>query len=482
MGKENNNLSLFIFRRDLRLDDNTGLIKALAESDMVIPLFIFTPTQVSDANKFKSSNAIQFMIESLYDLDDQIRASNPKCQLWTKYGDELDVIKELHQKLHLSAIYINEDYTPYAIKRDTAIKNFCEDEGIYFNASTDILLLDNQNIQSKNGNPYHNFTLFYKKGLTFPIRKPNYNVGNNFKSPVKSFKKWQLPFVDKYLLDENFYQINNDLAEIGGRNNGLEIIKSITQFRDYQKTKNILSKPTTQISAHNKFGTVSIREVYYAFRKEKSGELCKNLYWRDFYYYVSVHFKQFYRYEHIFKQINNKSKFAWDNNSKYFKAWKDGKTGFPLVDAAMRQLNTIGFMHNRGRLVVAQFLTKDLLIDWKYGERYFGKKLVDVDRAQNVGNWNWAASYGLDSTQFLRIFNPWTQSKQFDPECTYIKKWVPELENVPPQHIHQWYKYYGDYPELNYPEPIVDHNKQRKKFIQFYKNYFVKVKKDKFKK
>lgn len=467
------NLSLFIFRRDLRINDNTGLIKALTESKYVIPLFILTPTQVSDSNKYKSSNAIQFMMESLYDLSQQIKDINQKCSLWITYGDEIDVIDEIDKQLKIDAIYLNEDYTPYAIFRDNKIKSYCKNNNIDLNISADILLADAHDIKSKNGNRYHNFTLFYKNLLKYPVRKPNYDILNNFKPLIPAFKKWKIHLMDKFLLDNNFYQINNQIAVFGGRTNAIEILKNIAKFKNYRKTKDYPIIPTTMLSAHNKFGTVSIREVYYAFRKEKTGDLCKNLYWRDFYYYVGIYFNQFYKYQHIFKK-NAKKNIKWENNNHYFNAWKNGKTGFPLVDATMRQLNTTGFMHNRGRLIVSQFLTKDLLVDWKYGEKYFSKKLVDIDRAQNVGNWNWSSSFGLDSTPFLRIFNTWTQSKLYDPDCEYIKKWIPELKNINPQHIHKWYEYYHDYPNVKYPKPIVDHNVRRKKFVEFYKSYFKK--------
>jgi len=265
---------------------------------------------------------------------------------------------------------------------------------------------------------------------------------------------------------------NDRLAVHGGRSIGLAIIDHIAKYKHYAEDKNFPSVPTTMLSAHNKFGTVSIREVYYAFRKEKTGELCKNLYWRDFYYYVSIYFNQFYKYEHMVKTIRSNSP-PWPNNRSFFNAWKKGMTGFPLVDAGMTELNATGFMHNRARLVVSEFLSKDLLIDWKYGEKYFSTKLVDIDRAQNLGNWNWSSSYGLDSTPFLRIFNPWSQSKKYDPECLYIKKWLPELKDVENNHIHQWYKYWDTYRDIGYPQPIVDHNDQRKKFKKFYRNYFV---------
>ena len=462
-------LSLFIFRRDLRIQDNTALNKALEESKIVIPLFIFTPAQVSDENKYKSSNAIHFMIESLYDLDHQIQFSNNRCQLWTIYSDEIDAIQKIMDHHTIDAIYLNQDYTPYAINRDRRIQKFCNKNNIHFHQFNDVLLLDTFDIYTNNGNPYYIFTQFYHKALKIPIRKPKRNNHHNFKPLTNKFKKWTIERIDHYLLSQNFYQINKNIAVNGGRKNAKKILIHILKFKKYNKIKDILSIKTTMLSAHNKFGTVSIREVYYSFQKTKNDDLLKNLYWRDFYYYVSTKFPNFYHYQHIKNPVK---KIKWENNFKHLNAWKSATTGFPIVDAAMRQLNTSGFMHNRGRLIVSQFLVKDLLINWKYGERYFSTKLVDIDRAQNVGNWNWSSSFGLDNTPFLRIFNPWTQSLQFDKNCEYIKHWIPELQGVPNDHIHRWYKYYSSYPEITYPKPIIDHNIQRKKFIKFYKHYF----------
>lgn len=464
--------SLFIFRRDLRLEDNTALNEAMMTSSHVIPLFIFSENQVSERNKYKSSNAIQFMVESLYDLDKQIRLINPKFCLWTCYGDEIKVIQKIFKIIDFTAIFINEDYTPYSQKRDGQIQRFCRQNRILYSAHTDILLSDTYDIYAKNGNPYHNFGLFLKKASKIKVRRPQYIKFNNFVKLPSQLKHCQLKLIDKYLLSHNYYRPNEHIAITGGRINALHILQNINQFKKYSTTRDYPAYPTTMLSAHNKFGTVSIREVYKAFTKEKTRQLIRNLYWRDFYYYVSIHFPTFYQYRHIFKPTSGNVK--WENNRLFFKAWSNGRTGFPLVDAAMRQINTTGFMHNRARLVVSQFLTKDLLIDWKYGERYFSKKLVDIDRAQNLGNWNWSASFGLDSTPFLRIFNPWTQSKKYDPDCKYIKYWIPELANVPNIHIHQWYKYYQQYNNIiDYPEPIIDHDKRQKKFRQFYKKYFV---------
>lgn len=464
--------SIFIFRRDLRLDDNTGLIKAMVSSKKVIPLFICTPTQLSDSNKYKSSNAIQFMIESLYDLNDQIKESNSKCTLWVTYGDEIAILKKIHTKIKYGAIYVNEDYTPYSILRDKSIKKFCKINNIDFNSSTDILLTDTLDTTAKNGNYYHIFTQFYNTSTKIPIRKPESNKETNFMPINSDFSTWKIGKIDKYLINKNFYEINPELAVNGGRFIGSKILSKMAKFKSYAKTHNTPIINTTRLSAHNKFGTVSIREVYFAFKnKAKSVDLCKQLYWRDFYYYIGVHFaKDFYQHKNI--RIESKDKIAWDNNKHNLKLWQNGNTGFPIVDAGMVELNISGFLHNRLRLIVSSFLVKDLLIDWKYGEEYFGKKLVDIDRAQNTGNWNWSSSFGLDSTPFLRILNPHTQSKTYDPECDYIKKWLPELADIEPKHLHQWDKYYKLYPKIKYPKPIIEHDAQRKLFIEYYNSNF----------
>ena len=345
--------------------------------------------------------------------------------------------------------------------------------------------MDRNDIYAANGNPYRIFTQFYNKASNLPIRKPIYKKYRNFISTSQKLKKFNLRNYKQIFLDKKFYQINDQLAIRGGRTGGIKILKNLGQFRKYGETRDMMSTDTTHLSPHNKFGTVSIREVYYAIKSAaKSSELCKQLYWRDFYYYVGVHFKGLYRHEHLTTKESNYQA-RWSFSSGHFKAWTNGLTGFPIVDAAMRELNETGFMHNRGRLIVSSFLVKDLLINWKYGERYFSHKLVDIDRAQNVGNWNWSSSFGLDSTPFLRILNPWTQSKEYDPNATYIKKWIPELWNVPADDIHNWYKSFHSYPQIvsiSYPKPIVVHSAQRTKFIAFYKKYFKKSSSKKLKK
>ena len=463
------NISLFIFRRDLRVIDNTALIAALRESNYVIPLFIFTPDQVSDKNKYKSSNAIQFMIESLYDLNRELNNG-----LWVNYGQVIDVIDDIMNIVEFDAIYINDDYTPYSIKRDNQIHNFCTSKNIDLNVYTDLLLLDTFEIYTGSGTKYGVFTMFYNKTKTMKIRKIDKSIYNNYLKPIKKYSKNNLESFDDFLLSNDYYRINNNIAVKGGRKNALKLLSNQELFTSYKKLREFPEFTTSMLSAHNKFGTVSIREVYKYFNKENTGLLVKQLYWRDFYYYISTHNKNFYKYQHTTK-ISNPDVKIWDNNKNMLKLWTKGKTGFPLVDASMRELNETGYIHNRCRMVVAEFLVKDLLIDWKYGEQYFSKQLVDVDRAQNLGNWNWSSSYGLDASSFIRVFNVWSQSEKYDPKCNYIRRWIPELENVPAKHIHNWYKFYDEYSEINYPKPIVDHSVQRKIFLERYKKYFKKI-------
>lgn len=468
-----NNLSLFIFRRDLRLDDNTGLISALRNSKSVIPLFILTPMQVSNVNVNKSSNAIQFMMESLIDLDKQIRFYKPTARLWVFYGDEVSVIKKIHNQCPLDGLHLNEDYTPYSIKRDKLIKNFCDGMNIAFYSYTDSLLLDTVEITTNNETYYKVFTQFYKKAVSaVKIRKPDYVIDDNFKPLPIIFKKYNINEMNKFLLKKKFYQINDKIATRGGTTNGLEILHSIKKFKNYDHDRNYPSINTTFLSPHNKFGTVSIREVYLVFKtKAKNLTLCKQLYWRDFYYYVCVHFPIIYKYQPVKSNPIVTYNAVWDNNMRWFKKWTEARTGFPIVDAGMRQLNETGFMHNRCRMICAMFLTKDLLINWKFGEKYFTKKLIDIDRCQNIGNWNWSSSFGLDNSSFIRIFNPWTQSSDYDPDCIYIKKWIPELKDITNDHIHRWDKYHNQYPKINYPKPMIDHGIRRTKFLDFYKKY-----------
>ena len=253
----------------------------------------------------------------------------------------------------------------------------------------------------------------------------------------------------------------------GGRKEALKILKNLDKFRNYDKIRDFPAlNQTTQISAHNKFGTISIREVHNQI-KEVLGEnhtIMREIYWREFFSHILFHFP--HAQKTSFKQ--KFQKIPWSKSKESFEKWSKGKTGFPIVDAGMRQLNETGFMHNRVRMIVASFLTKDLHIDWRLGEKYFGEKLIDYDPAVNSGNWQWAASTGCDSVPYFRIFNPWRQQERFDLNCEYIKKWIPELEKIEPKIIHNLWNKFPD--NLNYVKPMVTHKIEAEKTKMIFKS------------
>lgn len=443
--------SLFIFRRDLRLADNTGLIAALTQSKTVIPCFIVDPRQVGDENPFRSMNALQFMVESLQDLNIQLQKHN--AQLYIFYGAAPEVVKKLIQQEAIDAVFVNSDYTPFSRKRDKEIKNNCYAHTVAFHSSADLLLNEPNTIKNKQGKPYSIFTSFYKTASLVPVAKPLANRHRNYYTQKINGQQ------DPEALFKKIVPTQNKLMHVhGGRKNGLALLKQLPKFSTYQETHNTPHIATTSLSAPIKFGTISIREVYHAITQEIgiTSPLLRQLYWRDFfttvaYYTPSVFGKPFRKkYETI----------AWNNDKNMFKQWCTGMTGFPFIDAGMRQLNTTGFMHNRVRMVVASFLVKDLHIDWLWGERYFAQQLVDYDPAVNNGNWQWCASTGCDAQPYFRIFNPWLQQKKFDPDCTYIKKWIPELQQLSAKDIHTWYK--SSITNINYPKQMVDHAIARK--------------------
>jgi deoxyribodipyrimidine photo-lyase len=461
--------SIFLFRRDLRIDDNTGLIKAMYNSDRIIPLFIFSDNQMlSENNKYKSNNCVQFMIESLIDLNSQIKYLNPKSRLWVARSKSIgiDVLKKIITANKVDAIYLNRDYTTYSINRDKEYKKLCKELNINIHSYEDIpvttKLLD---ISTKTNTKYKIFTKFYNNASEQKVRKPCYNIESNI---IKSNPDYKLEKYIQYYKNKNEYTENDNIAFHGGRKNGLKILAQLSKFKKYESTRNDIHKPTTLLSAHNKFGTVSIREVYYEIKKKsQSDELIKQLYWRDFYYYVCYHYRHIESGKHVAYPDN---KFIWNHNKNHLNAFLNGETGFPIVDAAIRELKHTGYIHNRLRMIVANFLSKDLMINWKKGEQLFSNYLIDYDPLQNVGNWNWCASFGLDNAAFVRILNPWTQLQEHDNDCSYVKKWISELKDVPNIHIQKWYKYHDKY-DIKYPEPIVDHKIQHDIFSDTYRQF-----------
>jgi deoxyribodipyrimidine photo-lyase len=458
------NKAIFLFQRSLRCYDNLGLIEALKTCDQVALVFIFDPVQIGIENIYRSDNSIQFMVESLQSLKKQIADEIGKSSLNFYYGDIPQVLIEIYEKYPFTHIFQCKDYTPYAQQRSRIITDTLPNVTLV--NVNDITVQPIGSVLTGKNEIYKVFTPFYNKASTVPVLKPERISKTILKKIYKNKIKTSLSI---HLKDATkFYTFNQDLLVNGGRENALAILKSIKDFKDYDKTRNFPIDQTTQLSAYNKYGCVSIREVYWAIREQipRQKDLIKQLYWRDFYYGIAE------AYPHVFKSafLLSFHNFPWKKSVVNMEKWRIGMTGYPLVDAGMRQMNTIGWMHNRCRMVVASFLTKDLLISWKEGERYFANKLVDYDPSQNNGGWQWSAGTGTDAQPFVRIMNPTTQLKRFDPECEYVLEWIPELRDVPIKDILNWDKKYRDYPNT-YVKPMVNHDDARKEALALFKDF-----------
>ena len=456
------NKSIFIFRRDLRLKDNLGLIEALNNSKNVITIFIFTPEQI-DKNSFKSDNAIQFMVESLTELQKKIKKKNG--ELYFFYGKQDVVIKKILKDNSIDAIYFNKDWTPYAMKRDESINKICKKNKIDCIQTEDYTLLPINKLLNQNGEVYKVYGAFYRNAKKFNVPKPKKITDYKF-SKLKKGDNIQLKFIDK------FYKKNENILVKGGRKKALKILKKVKSFDEYSTKRNELDYETTHLSAYTKFGCVSIREVYHKMKKnlKPENQLFNQLFWKEFYVYISKYIP------HVLKGKSMKLKYdkiKWNTNNTIFKKWCEGKTGFPIVDAGMRELNETGYMHNRSRLITSGFLVKLALIDWKKGEKYFATKLTDYDPAQNNGGWQWSSGSGADSQPYFRIMSPISQSTKFDPDGSYIKMWIPELKNVEPKHLHDWEKFNNLYnlKEIDYVKPCLDYKNARKRTMEIYKKY-----------
>lgn len=444
--------SIYIFTRDLRLEDNTGLMMALSESEKVYPIFIFNPKQIDDSNKYKSDNCVQFMCECLDELN--VNLKDKGSRLFYFYDDHVEILEKiLSNNKEITAVYMNIDYTPYAIKREEAIKKMCVKKRVKFVSCEDYALneISGENfIKNSGGNPYVKFTPYMREAKKKKVRFPLKNKYDNYVSYKKTLTGEYKKNIHK------FYITNENIAVKGGRSGVVKIFKKIEDFAKYNTERDYPSIETTHLSAYLKFNVVSVREVYHFFKSKlpKNSKLITQLYWRDF--YMSVMFNN----PHVIGNNMNNYNIEWKNDVGLFNKWKDGKTGFPIVDAGMRQLNETGWMHNRARMITANFLVKILQIDWRLGERYFAQKLVDYDPSNNNGGWQWSASTGTDSQPYFRYFNPWSQSKKYDSNAEYIKKWIPELKNITPKDIHIWNVSYKKY-DVKYPKPIID-NIQKK--------------------
>lgn len=418
---------IFWFRRDLRLHDNTALFHALKCSDAVLPIFIFDTNILHDL-KNKKDKRVDFIHQTLERIQDKLIAQG--SSLHVEYGSPQKALEKLISLYNISAVYTNHDYEPSAIERDQQIGEYLKSKNIAFHTFKDQVIFEKNEVMKSDGTPYTVFTPYSK------VWKQNLQ-----QQPITTFdsEKWQ----------QNFIQLSPlhfpSLEEIGFEKSDLiypEPEWNEALIKKYHDTRNIPSiKGTSMLSVHLRFGTISIRKlVKHAINTNE--QWLNELIWREFFMMILFHFP------HVVKNSFKAKydKIEWRNNQEEFIAWCQGKTGYPIVDAGMRELNETGFMHNRVRMIVASFLTKHLLIDWRWGEAYFAEKLLDYELSANNGNWQWAAGSGCDAAPYFRIFNPEEQTKKFDPEEKYIRKWVKERSKA-----------------------IVDHKLARERCLEVYK-------------
>jgi len=460
MPKKKYEKALFIFRRDLRLEDNLGLLELLSQAETVIPSFVFDPRQIDrKQNEYFSEPAFQFLLNSLGELDKDLTMHGSKLQIF--FGNPADIVRSLIEKDKIETVFVNKDYTPFARTRDKAIVDVCAEVGVNFERHNDVCLSSIEDIRTQEGKLYTVFTPFMRKASSSEVPKPKKNSFTNYFSGKLKTKTVSLS-------DFTANTTSLELPLTGGRQEALSIMRKPKFLDNYKDNRNLpgLEHSTSRLSAHHKFGTISIRESYHLATKHAGShsQFVSELYWRDFYYYTAYHFPIVFKTSFLpwAKYIK------WINDEKQFQAWCEGRTGVPMVDAGMRQLNKTGWMHNRPRMIVASYLTKNLLIDWRWGERYFASKLIDYDPAQNNGGWQWSASVGTDPRP-LRIFNAYTQATNYDPEATYIKKWVPELAHLDAKIISGGKV--QDFSSLapNYPAPIEDQKGSYHRTMEAYK-------------
>ena len=459
---------LFIFHRDFRITDNIGLIEASRLCKNLYTCFIFTPEQVGKVNDYRSQNAIQFMIESLKDLESQLHINNGKLLIF--YGKQYSIIQQLVKELDIQGVFFNKDYTPYAIQRDIETQKLCDKLSINCQMFSDYYLYEPGTINSGtnvHATAYKKYTPFYLKVIHMKPLSPSPKKINNLKSTTKLLSNE----ISLKSAMEKFTHPNPYILVNGGRTEGIKRLKiAVQQQKHYDENRDTFTYNTTFLSAYLKFGCVSVREVYNTI-KAKFGinhGLIRELLWREFFAHVLYSYPEVVgqSYQERYRHIH------WNRSISQLEKWKKGQCGFPIVDACMRQLNVCGYMHNRGRMVTSSFLVKVLLIDWREGEKYFAQKLTDYDIASNNGGWQGTSGTGVDMKPYFRDMNPWIQSVNFDKKAEFIKKWIPELKSVDAKDIHKWSIMCHDpkYKDVKYPKPIVDYDEQKKKMLDIYKN------------
>lgn len=423
--------TIFWFRRDLRLKDNVGLHNALKNNDEVTPIFIFDENIISELPK--DDKRINFIYSELENIKAQL--VNIGSDLLVFKGTPKNIFRELIENNNIEKVYTNQDYEPYAISRDKEIDKFLMSQNIEFNSYKDQVIFEKDDLLKADGKPYLVFTPYskiWKAKLTDEMLYDN--SINKYKSNFKQFENpTQLISINKLGFEKLNILASSKILDI-------DIINNYHNTRDFPA---IIG--TSNMSVHLRFGTVSVRELV-SKAKDTNEKYLNELIWREFFMSILYYFPHT-----ISENFHPKyDKMEWRNDTTEFESWCEGKTGFPLVDAGMRELNETGLMHNRVRMVVANFLTKLLLIDWRWGEEYFAKKLLDYEMSSNVGNWQWASGTGVDATPYFRIFRPDTQVERFDKELEYIRKWIPEYKE-------------------NYITPIVDYKLARERALESYK-------------
>jgi deoxyribodipyrimidine photo-lyase len=428
----NQAIEIFWFRRDLRLRDNTALYHALRSNRQVLPIFIFDP-QILDKLQNKSDRRVAFIHEALSDMQQELEQIGASLHVF--HGSPTEIFFQLLATYKIESVFTNHDYEPYATQRDERVASLLKEHGAELLTFKDQVIFEKSEIVKDDGKPYTVFTPYSRKWkatlkdsdfASFPSEKHLHNIIKQAPVPIPSleklgFKASAEPFPKKKVEEE--------------------LIVHYGEKRDFPSING-----TSKLGVHFRFGTISIRKAA-ARAMQLSPVFLSELIWRDFYHMILWNFPQVGQHKAFKPAYDN---IEWRNDEGQFEKWCEGNTGYPIVDAGMRELNATGFMHNRVRMIVASFLCKHLLLDWRLGEAYFAEKLLDFDLAANNGGWQWAAGSGCDAAPYFRIFNPYLQTKRFDPEFAYIKKWVPEFQ------------------EARYAKPIVVHEDARKRCLEVY--------------
>ncbi|WP_034258550.1 cryptochrome/photolyase family protein [Altibacter lentus] len=426
-------VNIFWFRRDLRLDDNVGFYKALHGKHPVLPIFIFD-TEILDELP-EDDARVCFIFETLQNMRKELQKHGSSIALY--HGSPKEVFEHILSEFNVANVITNHDYEPYARSRDDNVRAFLSEKEIGFHTFKDQVIFEKDEVVKDDGDPYVVYTPYMK----------------TWKEKFKNEFDLNIFYTSQHLnsLLQHSRLPNLSLSDMGFKRSKIEVPDydvTPTTIHEYEKRRNFPAQDaTSHLGPHLRFGTVSIRKMVKKAIAEKNETFWQELIWREFFMQILWHYPE--TVENAFRKKYDR--ITWQNDEAQFEKWKVGKTGYPLVDAGMRQLNETGYMHNRVRMVVASFLCKHLLIDWRWGEAYFAEKLLDYEQASNVGNWQWAAGSGVDAAPYFRIFNPTTQIEKFDKDHKYIKKWVEEFDTD------------------RYTEKIVDHKEARERALSTYK-------------